>query len=60
MNWQKWLLRLLPNLVASISAPLRQKLIQFAKEFRAEAKKTENPWDDFAADVLCWALGIDV
>lgn len=59
MNWQKWLLRLLPNLVASISGPLRTDLINFAKDFQIKAKKTENPWDDFAADVLCWALGID-
>lgn len=59
MNWQKWLLRLLPNLVASISGPLRTELINFAKEFQIKAKKTENPWDDFAADVMCWALGID-
>ncbi len=59
MNWQKWLLRLLPNLVASISGPLRTDLVNFAKEFRIKAKKTPNPWDDFAADVMCWALGVD-
>jgi len=59
MNWTKWLLRLLPNLVASVSPELRQRLVEFAKQFRADAKKTKNPWDDFAADVICWALGID-
>lgn len=59
MNWTKWLLRLLPNLVASITPALREQLVKFAKQFREEAKKTENPWDDFAADVICWTLGID-
>lgn len=59
MDWTKWLLRLLPNLLASISGPLRKSLIEFAKNFQIEAKKTENPWDDFAADVICWVLGID-
>ena len=59
MNWTKWLLELLPNLVASISEPLRKELVTFAKNFREGAKKTSNPWDDFAAAVLCWVVGID-
>ena len=59
MDWTKWLLKLLPNLVASISPALREKLVKFAKEFKADTRKTENPWDDFAADVICWVLGID-
>ncbi len=52
-------MRLLPNLVASISEPLRKEMVTFAVNFRAGAKKTPNPWDDFAADVICWVLGID-
>ena len=52
-------MKLLPNLVASISAPLREQLVLFAKKFREDAKKTPNPWDDFAADVLCFVVGID-
>lgn len=59
MDWTKWLFKLFPNLLASISAPLRQSMVDFAKDFRVKAKKTENPWDDFAADVICWVLGID-
>ena len=59
MDWVKWLLKLLPNLVASISGPLRQELVTFAKNFKEKAAKTENPWDDFAAAVLCSVLGID-
>lgn len=59
MDWSKWLLKLFPNLVASISKPLRDELVIFAKNFREKAKKTENPWDDFAADFICYVLGID-
>jgi len=59
MNWLKWLLKLYPNLIASISAPLRTELIEFAKNFKVKAAKTPNPWDDFAAEVLCFVLGID-
>jgi len=59
MDWTKWLLRLLPNLVASISGPLRAELVAFAKKFRDDAKKTTNPWDDLAAEFICYVLGID-
>lgn len=59
MDWTQWLMRLLPNLVASVSQPLREELVTFAKNFKVKAAKTENPWDDFAAAVICWALGID-
>lgn len=59
MDWTAWLLKLLPNLVASISEPLRKLIVDFAIDFRVRAKKTPNPWDDFAADVLCWVVGID-
>ncbi|MBA7479188.1 hypothetical protein ES707_14620 [subsurface metagenome] len=59
MNWLKWLLKLYPNLVASISEPLRVELVRFAKDFKVKAAKTLNPWDDFAAEVLCFVLGLD-
>ena len=59
MDWMKWMLKLMPNLVASTSPPLREQLVKFAKQFREDAKKTANPWDDFVADIICWALGID-
>lgn len=54
----QWWLRLLAMVLAAISGPLRQDLIKFAEEFRAKAKKTENPWDDFLADIICWLLGM--
>lgn len=59
MDWSKWFLQLLPNLIASVSAPLREQLVTFAKKFKADAAKTENPWDDFLAALICTMLGID-
>ncbi len=59
MDWSKWFLQLLPNLIASVSAPLRQQLVTFAKKFKEDAAKTENPWDDFLAALICTMLGID-
>lgn len=59
MNWSAWFMKLLPNLIASVTPELRKSLMEFAKQFRVDCKKTENPWDDFLADVICWALGVD-
>ena len=59
MDWTYWLLRMLPNLMASTSPDLRKMLVDFVKTFKETARKTENPWDDFIAAVLCWATGID-
>lgn len=59
MDWTKWLFKLLPNIMVSISGPLRAELVSFAKEFKVKAKKTENPWDDLVAEGLCWLVGVD-
>lgn len=53
-----WVLRLIALILAALSGPLKAELIKFATDFRAKARQTENPWDDFAADILCWLLGI--
>ncbi len=53
-----WLLRLIALVLAALSGPLKAELIKFAKEFREKARETPNPWDDFAADIICWLLGI--
>lgn len=53
-----WLFRLITLVLAAISGPLKEELIKFAKDFRAKARETPNPWDDFAADIICWLLGI--
>lgn len=54
----EWWLRLIRMILLAMSGPMRQDLIKFAEAFRAKAKQTENPWDDFAADILCWLLGM--
>jgi len=54
----EWWLRLIRMILLAMSGPMRQDLIKFAETFRAKAKQTENPWDDFAADILCWLLGM--
>lgn len=53
-----WWLRLVAMVLAALSGPLKEELIKFANEFRAKARETPNPWDDFAADIICWLLGI--
>ncbi|MBA7562198.1 hypothetical protein ES708_03847 [subsurface metagenome] len=53
-----WWLRLVALILAAISGPLRESLVKFAKDFREQARQTPNPWDDFAADIICWLLGI--
>lgn len=59
MNWSTWVMKLLPNLIASVDPPLRQKLIAFAKEFHEAAGKTANPWNHFVAEVIAWAVGLN-
>lgn len=54
----EWWLRLVTLVLAALSGPLREELMKFAVAFRDSARKTPNPWDDFAADVICWVLGI--
>jgi len=55
----KWLLRLLSWILPLISVPLRKQLEEFARQFREDARKTDNPADDILADILCWMLGIE-
>lgn len=54
----KWWIRLLAMILGAISGPMREDLITFAKAFREKARQTKNPWDDFLADIICWAIGI--
>lgn len=42
-----------------ISPQLRQMLKEFILELEKKARKTDNPWDDFAVDVAKVLLGID-
>lgn len=54
----EWIVKLLMWLLPLISGPLRERLESFAKGFREDARKTDNPLDDLLADILCWLLGI--
>ena len=54
-----WLIGLLRQILGVVSGPLRDTLVNFAKSFRASARKTENPWDDVLADIICWLLQVE-
>ncbi|MBA7532986.1 hypothetical protein ES705_25221 [subsurface metagenome] len=55
---KNWILPLVKLIMEQISEPLHDALIKFANEFREKARQTPNQWDDFAADIICWLLGI--
>lgn len=54
-----WIINLIRKILAGASGPLRKTLTEFAKTFRASAKKTANPWDDILADLICWILDVE-
>lgn len=53
-----WMINLFQQLLCVTSGPIREMLNNFAKELRANAKETTNPWDDILADVVCWLLAV--
>jgi len=52
--------QVLVPIVAIITDALREELETWVRQFHAKALLTENPWDDFLAEVLAKALGIRV
>jgi hypothetical protein len=54
-----WLQRLLINILTLATPEIVTELRMFAKEFREKAKSTPNPWDDAAANLLCFILGVN-
>ncbi len=46
-------------ILSAISPELRDLILKFAKELEAKAKKTPNPFDDVAVEVLKVILGIN-
>lgn len=54
-----WLIKLLVLVLPLVTPELRDKLVEFAKSFREDAKATDNPLDDVLAAILCGLLGID-
>lgn len=43
-----------------ITDELREELEAWIRQFHAKALLTENPWDDFLAEILAHALGVNV
>ena len=54
-----WLQKLMLQILLVASPEIASSLRQFAKDFRARALETPNPWDDAAANLLCYVLGVD-
>ena len=54
----KWFFTLLMQVLGAMTPQLRKTLEAFAKDFREQARKTPNPWDDLLADVICSLLGV--
>lgn len=54
-----WLQRLILQILLAATPAIAEELRQFARDFRERAKKTPNPWDDAAADLICFVLGVE-
>lgn len=46
------------NILLAATPTIAAELRKFAAEFRERAKQTPNPWDDAAADLVCFLLGV--
>jgi hypothetical protein len=63
VTWSVFLeiaVRVLKPLLRLVSEELRELLSVFVVKFYWKAQKTDNPWDDFLAEVLLKILGIPV
>lgn len=49
---EKWIIRLLPLILTTLTPVLQETIQQFILEFKRKASQTKNPWDDFAAELL--------
>jgi len=58
MDWRKFFQQMAAQMLGSVSSNLLVTLKEFALRFRADARDTENPWDDILADFICGMLGI--
>jgi len=58
MDWRKFFQQMASQMLGSVSSNLLVTLREFAIRFRADARATENPWDDILADFICGMLGI--
>lgn len=49
---EKWIIRLLPLILTTLTPTLQGVIQSFITDFKAKASQTKNPWDDFAAELL--------
>jgi len=49
---EKWIIRLLPLILTTLTPTLQGVILSFVSDFKAKALQTKNPWDDFAAELL--------
>jgi len=53
-----WLVQLISQILIGMSPQLREGLKTWIRDMEAEAKTTENPWDDIFVGILKTVLGI--
>ncbi len=49
---EKWIIKLLPLILTTLTPSLKQAIEKFISDFKTQATRTANPWDDFAAELL--------
>jgi len=54
---EKWILKLLPLVLTTLTPTMKQLLEQFLIDFKKKAEQTKNPWDDLAAELLLMLIG---
>lgn len=54
-----WIQRLLLQIMMAATPHIAEALRDFAKEYRAKAAETSNPWDDRLADMICFLFGVE-
>jgi len=53
------IISLLKPIMGVISPKLRTELEEFLKDYYKKAMETENPWDDFLANLLLHIFGVE-
>ena len=53
-----WFLNLIKIIWGSVSAPMREQIVQSVKEWEIKAKESETPYDDILVEIVKWLLAI--
>jgi len=54
------LLKLLPMIVGQLSPAIKELVENLIRQWYAKALKTDNPWDDLAAEFFATLMGIEL